>query len=70
MGSDNVFVEERRPPVYASRGGARGGRGGFEGRPSRGGFMAKGDGAPRGGFAGRARGGANSMNTRPRAQAA
>ncbi|KAF2399384.1 hypothetical protein EJ06DRAFT_538305 [Trichodelitschia bisporula] len=33
FGNDNVYVEERRTPGgFAPRGGARGGRGGFEGR--------------------------------------
>jgi hypothetical protein len=72
IGNENIYVEERRPPGFAARGGARGGgRGGFESRNNqRGGFVGKGDGAPRGNFANRARGGANNMNPRPRAQAA
>jgi hypothetical protein len=52
------------PGGFTARGGARGGRGGFDSRPSQGRGDFKGTGAPRGAFGGRGRG--SSGNVTPR----
>ena len=55
VGNEEVWVEERRVGGYPPRGGARGGRGGYEGR----------GGAPRGGFGPRGgRGGSGNVTPR------
>jgi hypothetical protein len=78
IGSDNIYVEERRPAAATQRGGSVRGRGGagFDSRTNqgRGGFTGgKGEGAPRGGgyTARGGRGGtaASGVPSRPRPQA-
>lgn len=63
IGSDQIYVEERRerPYPYQQRGGMRGGRGGGEARPNqgRGGFSGNKENTRPGGFQQRGRGGAN-----------
>lgn len=62
-GVEDIFVEERRPAVpFNARGGARGGRGGFE-RPA---GQGRGGGAPRGSFGGANRGRGGTATPRGR----
>ncbi|KAE9989926.1 hypothetical protein EG327_002113 [Venturia inaequalis] len=62
-GVEDIFVEERRPAVpFNTRGGARGGRGGFE-RPA---GQGRGGGAPRGAFGGANRGRGGTATPRGR----
>lgn len=64
-GVEDIFVEERRPAVpFNARGGARGGRGGFE-RPAGQGRGGSG-GAPRGAFGGANRGRGGTATPRGR----
>lgn len=59
IGTEEIWVEERRMPnAFNARGGARGGRGSFDGRPAARGDY-KGTGAPRGNYVPRGRGNGN-----------
>lgn len=78
IGSDNIYVEERRPATTAQRGGSARGRGGagFDSRTNqgRGGLAGgKGEGVPRGGAyttrGGRGGTAAGGVPNRPRPQA-